>query len=169
MTVPAAFSLAGFTPVRADALSPSGSATARATMHGAAPGDDRPIPNVPLAYSIDERRKLVTITGDYAEPAEWQVLLQRVRSDARLQRGFAFLRDLRHSAHPVDAKAVMGIIAVVRQMWNPLGVRRAAMVTRPGIDVPAAVAHALAEDQNMPLRAFTSYDDALAWLNEEAG
>jgi hypothetical protein len=77
------------------------------------------------------------------------------------------MRDLRYSTHPVDAQAVMGIIAVVRQMWAPLGVRRAAMVTRPGIDVPAAVAHALAEDENMPLRAFTSYDDAVSWLSEE--
>jgi hypothetical protein len=119
---------------------------------------------VPLAYHIDEHRKLVTITGDYAEPAEWRVLLDRVGSDPRLKPGFGFMRDLRYSTHPVDTQAVMGIIAVVRQMWTTLGVRRAAMVTRPGIDVPAAVAHALAEDENMPLRAFTSYDDAMGWL-----
>jgi hypothetical protein len=123
--------------------------------------------DVPLAYHIDEQRKLVTITGDYAEPAEWRVLLERMRFDPKLQPGFGFLRDLRFSTHPVDAQAVMGIIAVVRQMWTLLGVRRAAMVTRPGIDVPAAVAHALAEDQNMPLRAFTSYDDAVGWLADE--
>jgi hypothetical protein len=121
---------------------------------------------VPLAYHIDEHSRLVTITGDYAEPAEWQVLLNRVRSDARLKPGFGFMRDLRYSMHPVDAHAVLGIITVVRQMWSVLGVRRAAMVTRPGIDVPAAVAHALAEDENMPLRAFTSYDDAVGWLAE---
>jgi hypothetical protein len=120
---------------------------------------------VPLSHQIDEDRRLVTITGDYAEPSEWQLLLERVRSDPRLRRGFGFLRDLRQSSHPVDVKAVMGIIAVVRQMWTPLGVRRAAMVTRPGIDVPASVAHALAEDQNMPLRAFTSYEDAIEWLD----
>jgi hypothetical protein len=124
-------------------------------------------PKVPLAYHIDEQKKLVTITGDYAEPAEWRVLLERLRTDPGLRPGFAFMRDLRYSTHPVDAQAVMGIIAVVRQMWAPLGVRRAAMVTRPGIDVPAAVAHALAEDENMPLRAFTSYDDAVSWLSEE--
>ena len=122
---------------------------------------------VPLAYRIDEQKKLVTITGDYAEPAEWRALLARVRSDPRLRPGFGFMRDLRYSTPPVDAQAVMGIIAVVRQMWAALGVRRAAMVTRPGIDVPAAVAHALAEDENLPLRAFTSYDDAVGWLAEE--
>lgn len=121
---------------------------------------------MPLAYHIIEKKKLVIITGDYAEPAEWRVLLQHVRSDPKLRPGFAFLRDLRYSAHPVDAAAVMGIIAVVRQMWVPLGVRRAAMVTRPGIDIPASIAHALAEDENMPLRAFSSYDDAIGWLTE---
>ena len=122
---------------------------------------------MPLAYHIDQQQRLVTITGDYAEPAEWQVLLGNVRADPGFRPGFAFLRDLRKSAHPVDAHTVMGIIAVVRQMWTPLGVRRAAMVTRPGIDVPASVAHALAEDENMPLRAFTSYEDAVAWLADD--
>jgi len=41
------------------------------------------------------------------------------------------------------------------------------MVTRPGVDVPAVIAHALAEVEHIPLRAFTSYDDAMSWLSEE--
>ena len=120
-----------------------------------------------LAYQIDETKKLVTITGDYAEPAEWRSLLGQVRADPRLRPGFAFLRDLRLSMHPVDPQAVIGIIAVVRELWATLGVRRAAMVTRPGIDVPAVIAHALAEVEHIALRAFTSYDDAISWLSEE--
>ena len=120
-----------------------------------------------LAYQIDQAKKLVTITGDYAEPAEWRSLLQQVRDDPRLRPGFAFLRDLRLSMHPVDAQAVIGIIAVVRELWTTLGVRRAAMVTRPGIDVPAVIAHALAEVEHIPLRAFNTYDDAIAWLSED--
>ena len=120
-----------------------------------------------LAYRIDQPRKLVTITGDYAEPAEWRSLLQQVRADPELQPGMAFLRDLRLSQHPVDAEAVIGIVAVVRELWAAVGARRAAMVTRPGVDVPAVIAHALAEVEHIPLRAFTSYDDAMSWLSEE--
>ena len=121
-----------------------------------------------LAYQIEETKKLVTITGDYAEPVEWRLLLEQVRADPRLQPGMAFLRDLRYSLHPVDAQTVIGIIAVVRELWTSVGARRAAMVTRPGIDVPAVIAHALAEVEQIPLRAFTSYDDAIAWLSEDS-
>ena len=125
---------------------------------------------MPLSYRIDRDRRVVTITGDYAEPAEWRVLLAGLAADPNLTPGCGFLRDLRASAHPVSAEAVVGIIAVVRQFWNVLGVRRAAIVTRRGIDPPAMVAHALAEDEQLPLRTFSSYDDALAWLTErEAG
>ena len=120
---------------------------------------------VPLAYAIDQQQGLVTITGDYAEPQEWRTLLTRIAADERCAPGFGFLRDLRGSHHPVSAEAVAGIIAVVREFWATLGVRRAAILTRPGIDIPATIAHALAEDERIPLRAFTSYDDALEWLN----
>ena len=119
-----------------------------------------------LVYDIDAGRRLVTITGDYAEPAEWRSLLTRIAADPRYGGGFSFLRDLRASARPVDADAVAGIIAVVRQMWDRLSAHRAAILTRPGVDVqtPALIAHALAEDQNLPLRAFDSMEDALQWL-----
>jgi len=40
------------------------------------------------------------------------------------------------------------------------------MVTRNVIDVPAVIAEALASDERMPLRAFTSYDEALEWVSE---
>jgi hypothetical protein len=119
---------------------------------------------MPLAYRIDQSQGIVVITGDYAEPPEWRELLTAISQDAAFRRGLAFIRDLRTSQHPVSADSVVGIVAVVQAMWERLGVRRAAMVTRPGVDLPAVVAHALAEDANLPLRAFTSYEDAVAWL-----
>jgi hypothetical protein len=121
---------------------------------------------VPLAYQLDPASRIVTITGDYAAAAEWKDLLAQVASDPHYERGFNFVRDLRVSAHPVDAQTVTGILAVVKQAWDALGVHRAAIVTRRGIDLPASVAHALAEMDGIPLRAFSSYDDAVKWLKE---
>jgi hypothetical protein len=121
---------------------------------------------VPLAYQLDPASRIVTITGDYAAAAEWKDLLAKVAYDPHYERGFNFVRDLRASAHPVDAQMVTGILAVVKQAWDVLGVHRAAIVTRRGIDLPASVAHALAEMDGIPLRAFSSYDDAVKWLNE---
>ena len=123
---------------------------------------------MPLAYHIDTTQRIVTITGDYAESGEWRTLLGAVARDRGFGRGFSFIRDLRASANPVDAAAVVGIMTVVREFWAKLGVRRAAIVTRPGIDSPAMVAHALAEDAQLPVRAFSSYDDAMTWLREES-
>lgn len=120
---------------------------------------------MPLSYDIDPGQRIITITGDYAEPAEWRILLGAIAADPRSPRGYGFLRDLRLSSNPVSAESVAGIIAVVRQFWSVLGARRAAILTRPGIDMPATVAHALAEDERLPLRAFNSYDDAVGWLN----
>ena len=92
------------------------------------------------------------------------MLLAAIAEDPHYRRGLGFLRDLRTSEHPVSADAVIGIIAVVREFWDRLGATRAAILTRPGIDVAATVAHALAEDERLPLRAFNSHDDAIAWL-----
>ena len=121
---------------------------------------------MPLTYRIDPDERLVTITGDYAEPEEWRRMLTAVASDPQFGPGFSFLRDLRFSAHPVSADAVIGIIAVVRDFWGRLRAHRAAIVTRPGIDNPAMIAHALADHEHIPLRAFTTYDDAVAWLRQ---
>ena len=71
---------------------------------------------------------------------------------------------MRSSAHPVTPAAVIDIITVVREFWTPLRAHRAAVLSRPRIDPPALVAHALAEDHRLPLRAFTSYEEAIAWL-----
>lgn len=123
-------------------------------------------PLMPLAYRIDSPRQLVIITGDYAEPAEWRIVLTAIAADPGYRPGSSFIRDLRASEHPVDAQAVMGIIAVVREFWPRLATHRAAMVTRYTIDVPAVIAETLASDERMPLRAFTSYDEALDWVSE---
>jgi hypothetical protein len=119
---------------------------------------------MPLHYTIDTAQQLITITGEYADAAEWRVLLGQILSDPRRRTGFAFLRDLRGASTPVDAETVIGIIDVVRRFWPQLQPSRAAIVTSRELDPAAFVAHALADAQNMPLQAFTSYDDALQWL-----
>jgi hypothetical protein len=121
---------------------------------------------MPLSYSIDRAEAIVTITGDYAEPDEWRVLLAAIARDPKYQRGSSFVRDLRASQHPVSAQSVVGIITVVREFWDELGVRRAAILTRPGIDFPAVMAQALADDEHLPLRVFTAHDDLKRWLQE---
>ena len=117
-----------------------------------------------LSYSIDPRQQIVVITGDYTDAEGWRQLLHAVSIDPAYRPGSGFIRDLRASQHPVDATTVMGIIAVVREFWDVLNVRRAAMVTRLAVDTPAIVAEALAQDQRVALRAFTSYDEAVAWV-----
>ena len=119
---------------------------------------------MPLQYTIDTAQQLITITGEYADAAEWRVLLGQILADPRRQAGFAFLRDLRDASAPVDAETVIGIIEVVRRFWPQLQPSRAAIVTSRELNPAAFVAHALADAQSMPLQAFTSYDDALQWL-----
>jgi hypothetical protein len=119
---------------------------------------------VPLTYTIDPAERLIVITGEYAEAAEWRELLGRVLADPRRQPGFAFLRDLREATRPVDAATVVGIIEVVRRFWPLLQPSRAAIVTPHAFDTAALTAHALADAERLPLEAFTSYEAALAWL-----
>lgn len=121
---------------------------------------------MPLDYRIDAANRIVTITGDYSDGAGWRKMLSSVAKDPEYRRGFGFLRDLRSSEHPVDAATVMGIIAVVREFWDVLGVTRAAILTRRTIDNPAVMAHALAEEEHLALRAFNSYEDAVQWLHQ---
>ena len=121
---------------------------------------------MPLAYQIDPANGVVTITGDYSDADGWRVLLSTVAKDPQYRRGFSFIRDLRGSSHPVDAKTVMGIITLVQEYWPALGAHRAAIVMSSSDDAPALIAHALADFQHLPLRAFTSHEDALNWLGE---
>lgn len=121
---------------------------------------------MPLTYRIDPHTRVVTITGDYANADEWRKLLGAIAADPQYRRGFNFIRDLRESRHPVDAATVIGIIGIVRQHWLALGARRAAIVMGVHDSDPALVAHALASHHDLPIRAFTSYDDAVQWLGE---
>ena len=121
---------------------------------------------MPLTFRIDPAAGIVTISGDYADAEGWRALLSAVQRDPEFRPGLCYLRDLRASANPVGPDTVVGIIRVVRAFWEQLGARRAAIVTRPGLEAPAMVAHALADDEHLPLRAFTSYDDAVQWLSE---
>ena len=120
---------------------------------------------MPLSYVIQAAAGIVTITGDYAEPAEWRRLLEAISTDRKYRSGYGFIRDLRESVGPVSAESVLGIIAVVREFWPRLGASRAALVVRPGtIDPPALMAFALAEEEAIPLQLFTSYEDAVVWV-----
>jgi hypothetical protein len=121
---------------------------------------------MPLTYTIDAESGLVTITGEYAAAAEWHELLARLLTDPHRKAGMGFLRDLRGATKPVDVETVLGIIRVVRQFWAELEPSRAAVVTPLVIDPAALVANALADAQHIPLRTFTSYDEALSWLRE---
>ena len=120
---------------------------------------------MPLAYQIDPARKLVSITGEFSSDLEWKAVLNAVAEDPDYQQGFSFLRDLRNATQPVDAHVVRRILEVVRLAWEILHPRRAAIVAPRHVETPALVAYALAEDAGVPLRVFTSYEDAMEWLN----
>ena len=87
-------------------------------------------------------------------------------ADPRRGQGFTILRDLRAAKTPVNIASVIGIIEAVSRSWPQLEASRAAIVTADDIDL-AAVAHALADEQKIPLRAFTSLAAAMEWLRHE--
>jgi hypothetical protein len=117
-----------------------------------------------LAYSVDVDQQRVTITGDYSQVDEWARLLNAMVEDPVIRPGFAFLRDLRAATNPVGPTTVVGIIEVVKRLWPKLQPSRAAIVTPRQVDAAALVAVALADAQNLPLRVFQEYDEAIAWL-----
>jgi len=117
-----------------------------------------------LGYEIDAGQRLIVISGEYSDANEWRSLLVKVLSDPPRKPGFAFLRDLRGATTPVDADTVVQVMEVVRRFWPQLQPSRAAILTRYDQDPAALVAHALADAKQLPIRAFNSYDEALAWL-----
>jgi hypothetical protein len=121
---------------------------------------------MPLAYLVDPDQRLVVISGEYADAEEWADLLGRVLADPRRQPGFAFLRDLRGAVAPVDTGTVIQIMAVVRKFWPFLQPSRAAILTPHDVDAAALVAVAVADEERLPFRVFTSYDDAIGWLRD---
>jgi hypothetical protein len=118
---------------------------------------------VALEYGIDRARRLITITGDYSAASEWESLIHRVAADPGHEPGYAVLRDLRHAAGRPDVFTVFGIIEVLRRAWPTLQPTRLAFLAAEDVEL-AAVAHAIAQEQHLPIRAFTSPDAALRWL-----
>ena len=121
---------------------------------------------MPLSYTIDPTQRLITITGEYADAEEWKVLLARVLNDPLRKPGFAFLRDLRGATTPVNASTVVALMDVVRRFWPLLQPTRAAVLTPREFDSAAMAAHAIADAEGLPLKVFSSYEDAVTWLAE---
>ena len=121
---------------------------------------------VPLNYEIDSVGKLITITGEYATAGEWEDLFGRILRDPLMTPGCGFLRDLRMAERPVDAATVVGIMEAVRRFWPLLQPSRAAVLTPRDFDPAAMAAHALADGDGLPLRMFTTYEAAIAWLDD---
>ena len=119
---------------------------------------------MPLSYTVDPTQRLITISGEYADAEEWKALLARVLHDPRRDPGFNFLRDLRTATTPVDAATVVSLMEVVRRFWPLLQPSRAAVLTPLEFDSAAMAAYAIAEAEGMPMRVFSSYDDAVEWL-----
>ena len=117
-----------------------------------------------LRYDIDESRNLITITGEYADAAEWERLLAEFAADPRRRPGCVILRDQRGGTRPVDVPTVLAIMEVVRRFWPILGARRAAIVMPRLFDSPGLVAQAIAGEDDIPIQAFATYDAALDWL-----
>jgi hypothetical protein len=122
---------------------------------------------VPLSYAIDVERRLVTITGDYANAGEWLKLAALLLRDRRLKPGYCFLRDLRGAAHPQNTKTVIAIFRVVQRFWPNFKPAKGAIVTDRYHDASALVAQALADTTGLPIQVFTSYEAALEWLHDE--
>ena len=119
---------------------------------------------MPLAYTIDPTLRIITITGEYAGADEWRALLVRVLNDPQRKPGFAFLRDLRSATTPVTAATVVGVMDVIRQLWPQLQPAGIAVLTNLEVDPAALTAHAIADAEDIPLKVFRSYDDAVEWL-----
>lgn len=119
---------------------------------------------MPLSYTIDPARRLITIEGEYADAEQWKSLLARVLSDPQRQPGFAYLRDLRGATTPASAATVVGVMEVVRSYWPRLQASRAAILTPLAFDAAAMTAHAIADAEHLPLKVFSSYDEAVEWL-----
>jgi hypothetical protein len=118
-----------------------------------------------LAYHIDSARRLVTVTGEPATAPDWRALFEQLRSDRAFQTGLALLREVRRPAHHVDAGTIHNLIVVLREMCHVLELRRIAIVTPRNRGEKAVMLQAMAEDQGVPLRAFTFIEDALSWLD----
>lgn len=119
---------------------------------------------MPLTYVVDPRHKLVTVTGDYGDLPDWTRLLHEIVNDPTIGQDFSYLRDLRGATNPPTPATVVAVIDVVRRLWPNKQPSRAAILTSRDVDTTALVAAALADAQQLPLRVFRDYDEAISWL-----
>ena len=117
-----------------------------------------------LDYTVHPEQHLVVISGDYTSPSEWMILAGRLLSYVRVNAGFAFLRDLRGVQHTHSASTVLSVFRVVQRFWPSFKPIRGAIVTDSGNHYAAQVAQALADSNDLPIRVFTTYDEAVEWL-----
>jgi hypothetical protein len=120
-----------------------------------------------LVYTIDSDQRLITIAGEYAGPDEWKSILSRVLGDPRCQPGLLMLRDLRDATTPTNAETVVEVLNVVREFWPKLQLSRYAVVTPLSMDPAALVAQAIADREEMPMRIFSTCEEALQWLRQD--
>ena len=118
-----------------------------------------------LSYLIDATQHVITISGDCAERAEWNVLLGRILNDPLHQPAFGFLRDLRDSKTLIDDEHIIGILEVVGHFWPLLRPSRAAVVLPLNVGIDSlTTAQRIAASEHRPLGVFFSYQDAMDWL-----
>ena len=116
-----------------------------------------------LHYTIDETQRLVTVVGQHGNEEDWKALLSRVFHDPRYRSGFAFLRDLRAETTVLDAASARRMMLAVSGFWTYLQPSRAAIVTSAEVPLDMA-AHIFADRDALPVRVFTSYEQAREWL-----
>jgi hypothetical protein len=120
-----------------------------------------------LTYLIDSTQRVITINGDCAERAGWNILLGRILNDPLHQTGFGFLRDLRDSKILLDDEHLISILDVVRHFWPLLRPSRAAVVLPRSIDVDSlTAAQMITASEHWPLGVFLSYQEAMDWLRQ---
>ena len=122
-----------------------------------------------LDYKIEPSRQLVMITGEYASATEWLLFVGRLRRDPLFKPHSKFLRDLRGSSRPPNSAMAMAIFNVIQRFWPELKVVRWAVLTDEAQDLVPLAMQALGEQNNLPIRAFTSLDAAQVWLDGGPG
>jgi hypothetical protein len=123
-----------------------------------------------LNYSVDSDRRIVIISGDFTSPSEWVLLASRLLRDPAVTSNFVFLRDLRGVKQTHSPATVLAVFRIVRRFWPTFRPIKGAIVTDRGENYAAQVAQALADTDDLPIRVFTDFDEALEWaIPEESG
>src|SRR5918995_2269013 len=102
-----------------------------------------------LAYSVDSDRRLVVITGEYANATEWFTLAGDLLRDTRVAPGFAFLRDVRGATQVPNAAMMLSVFQVVRRFWPTVTPSKGAIVTNSDDGSAERVAQVLADTHDL--------------------